>query len=149
MSLPKIWTPRIIEQLSHEAITYSSAELAKIFNVTCNAIMGVCFRNGIQIKGGRDGKHIKRVRKSRVTFTEPVHEKVREKIVTRHKAGSLPEEKHIIHEPMPWPPANGGCLQIVGEARMLIGCGLLRVKNKPYCAGHCSQNYTPNHYKGM
>ena len=132
----RVWTAEKVEKLRHEAITHSASQLGIMFNTTRNAISGICYRHGIRIKGGRDCSHIERKPRDK-----PLSSRQFGALSVNFKKHSrkLPSERKIKHAPVQWP--TDGCLQVIGEPRNLIGCGLERVSGEVYCQRHCRENY--------
>lgn len=135
----KTWTEYRISRLKEIVKAHSAKEVSEILTkefrttITRNAIVGICSREGIQIRNGRKCEHIKVIPK-----------KLREKKVNVQHSKPLPQQKHIEHNPVPFPPEPGRCLAIIGEARGLICCGLPKDDDVSWCPKHRAIYMVPN-----
>ena len=134
-AIPDSKIPRITEL----ALTKSSRMIADILGVSRNTVIGFCHRRGTKMLGNatafqitkkpKDEKPSNIIKLPRGRKPKPKPEKKpdgrhhKTTVNVNKSCAPLPIETVINGCRLPFPPAEGRCRSIVGEARDLICCG--------------------------
>lgn len=143
-TLERKWDPKDVENLRVLAASGMSAEdMANKLGISKNAIIGKCYRAGIQIRVKPQAE--RRVRQSK----KPVKDAAKKKVFSYRplpdapKNKPLPEDTVIRKTTVPFPPEFGCCVFVIGDPKALRCCGLKSHKGYVYCRQHCQAVYQP------